>query len=160
MEGVPKGKDCNAFVEENLHGVFPFGGARCVDAVGDDEEDAAAGVVREVKGDADNSIPEVKLMGAGRFVLCSVKGGGGEHGGDGGVKIDRAGWNVLEGTDEGAVEGVEGDVILSVQVGGGEGREGFAETLEEDVLVAAGVEQDGGVDGVVALAVHPGGVER
>ena len=75
------------------------------------------------------------------------------------MEISGAGGKVLEGTDESAVEGVDGDAILRVQVGGDEGCEGFAETVEENVLVAAGVEQDGEVDGVFAFAVHAGGVE-
>ena len=57
LVGVLESKDGDASVEEDLHGVRPFGGACCVDAIGDDEEDAAAGVVRDALGDANDGVP-------------------------------------------------------------------------------------------------------
>jgi len=83
----------------------------------------------------------------------------GEGGGDSGAQKRGVGRNVVHRADKSAVESVDGDVVDQVKRLRNERRETFSEILEQLILVAAGIQQDGETDGVVSGNLHPGGTK-
>ena len=131
-----------------------------IEAVGDDEENTAAGELRELLHDNDHGVPEKDGVAAGAVLLVPK----GDARGDGGVQaaLQNGGvrWFVVGGSDEGTIDGVDGDAVVRAERLCGPCGEALAEDREEGRLVAADIEKDGEGDGVVTFETDAVGAEE
>lgn len=130
-------------------------------AVGDDEEDAASGHGGEGFRDGSKSIPEMDGMGAVGTCLSGameLREGDGRVQGTGDA-VAVGGGDAIGCADEGAVDGVDGDVIVRLKRLVGEGHDGAPEGGLQIVGAATEIEQDGEIDGIVTFEAYVGGVK-
>ena len=82
---------------------------------------------------------------------------------DGVIKIllegGAGGWHIGGGLYHGAIDGVDGDVVLRFEGRGDPGGEGSTEGTKDVVFIAADVEEDGEGNGVVTFAANVGGAK-
>ncbi len=130
-----------------------------VDAAADEEDDLAAGSGGHGLDDGGDGVPEVQRVLAGGVWWTVVQAGRREGCGYGIGQGRRRGGQGGGGADELAVQGEERDGVLRVERGVEERGEGRREVVEEALLVAAGVDEDGEADGVVAFHAHLRGLE-
>jgi len=139
-------------------GIDPFGLAGFIPAIGDDEQDAAARHVGKGASNSDHGVPEAQAIRAAG-VVGAVEVWGGKCVVDAGTKKRCAGWKVVGGADQGAVQSVEGNVVLRVEKTGRETGESDREVPHDGVMAVAGVDQDGEADRIIAFEAHLSGVE-
>ena len=157
--GTAQTEDADPGEVHGAEGIDPFGLAAFVGTIGDDEKDTAAGHIGQRAGDGNHGVPQAQALHAVGVAFGSVKVWGGERVIDAGAKEERAGRKVIGGADQGAVQGVDGDVVLWMEQAGRETGEREREVLHDGVVAVAGVDEDGEADGVVAFKAHLGGVE-
>ncbi len=139
----------------------PFHLAAAILTVGDGEDDTSSGLCGERFCKDCQSRPELEGLGtAGACLAFTVE----DWSMDGRIESLRdvlavGGGEVVEGANEGAVNGVDGNVIVGTERLGGEGEDRIAEGGLEWIGVAAGVEEDGEIDGVVGLEPRMGRVK-
>lgn len=156
---IPETEDGDAARVGELAYVGERLGALGVISAGDDEQGTTPGELAECVCDGDDGVPETEGVSAGRLAFGPVEVWRRQGGGDSGAEQRGVGRNVVGCADKRAVDRVDGDVVSQVKRFGDERGEAFGEVLEQFVLIAAGVEQDGEADGVVSGNLHLGGMK-